>query len=257
MVITRTGGYLRVSTEPAPDATRQLEREGWALLPGVLGPEEVAALRKDVDRVFDEWPPDERVPGRPPSHWGPFRYEMLNRSAEAQRAVAHPAILAVIEPLLGVDCHVIANTAWRQPPEESDHGGRFWHIDAGPHVPRPPGVPWDERIPYPIFAVAAHILLMDCPREAGPTAVLPGSHRSGQAPPGRERQKPDLTWEGNSILSLVGQAGDVILFVSDVWHRRMPTVVNGGHDGGNLVVRYLVEQPIAAEDEPISFAHRM
>ena len=223
MVITRTRGYLRISTDPAPDATGQLESDGWAILPGVLTPEDVVTLRADIDRVYDEWPPDERVPGRPASHWEPFRYEMLNRSAEAQRAVAHPAVLEVIEPLLGADCHIIANTAWRQPPEESDHGGRFWHIDAGPHIPRPAGVAWDERIPYPIFALAAHFLLMDCPREAGPTAVIPGSHRSGQPPPGRDREDPELTWEGNGPEWLVGRAGDVVLFVSDVWHRRMPS----------------------------------
>ena len=44
-----------------------------------------------------------------------FRYAMLNRSAAAQRVVAHPRLLSVIEPLLGEDCHVIANTAWRNP----------------------------------------------------------------------------------------------------------------------------------------------
>ena len=46
---------------------------------------------------------------------------------------------------------MIANTAWRNPPEFT---GGPWHCDAGPHVPRPEGVPWDDRIPYPVFAVA-------------------------------------------------------------------------------------------------------
>ena len=100
---------------------------------------------------------------------------MLNRSAACQAAVAHPRILAVIEPLLGDDCHVIANTAWRNPP---DFTGGPWHCDAGPHVPRPEGVPWDDRIPYPIFAIATHVMLQDCTRADGPTAVVPGSHRS-------------------------------------------------------------------------------
>jgi hypothetical protein len=222
-MISRTGGYLRISSEPAPEASAQLERDGWAILPGVLGPEEVASLRKDLDRVFDEYPPDERVPGRPASHWAPFRYEMLNRSAEAQRVVGHPAVLEVLEPLLAGDCHVIANTAWRQPPEENSHGGRFWHIDSGPHIPRPAGVEWDERIPYPIFAVAAHFLLVDCPTSAGPTAVIPGSHKSGQAPPRHGRDDPELRRDGREPVWLEASAGDVVLFVSDVWHRRMPS----------------------------------
>lgn len=223
-MITRAGGYLRIRSGEAPDAAGQLEQEGHCRIPNVFDDAAVKELRTDIDGVFDAFPPDERVPGRPASHWAPFRYEMLNRSAACQRAVAHPAILEVIEPLLGEDCHIIANTAWRQPPEESDHGGRFWHIDSGPHVPRSAGVPWDDRIPYPVFAIGAHILLEDCPIEAGPTGVLPGSHRSGQAPP-RDRMTDDnLEWDGRRALPLTGAAGDVALFVSDVWHRRLPSL---------------------------------
>ena len=223
-VITRTGGYLRIRTGPAPEPALALQEQGCAVLPGVFDSAAVEQLRADIDRVFDEVPPDERVPGRPASHWAPFRYEMLNRSEACQRAIGHPALLEVLEPLLGEDFHVIANTAWRQPPEESDHGGRFWHIDSGPHIPRPPGVPWDERIPYPIFAVAAHLLLEDCPMEAGPTGVLAGSHRSGQPPPRDRRDDEDLEWEGRRAVALTGSAGDVALFVSDVWHRRLPSL---------------------------------
>jgi hypothetical protein len=117
---------------------------------------------------------------------------------------------------------VIANTAWRQPPEENTHGGQVWHIDSGPHVPRPAGVPWDERIPYPVFAVATHLMLQDCPLEAGPTGVIPRSHTSGQSPPLDRMTDPDLEWEGTRALPLTASAGDVLLFVSDIWHRRLP-----------------------------------
>ncbi|HKH88657.1 MAG TPA: phytanoyl-CoA dioxygenase family protein, partial [Acidimicrobiales bacterium] len=193
-MITRSR-YLSLRTEPVPPASIELEEHGFAVLPGVFSPGQVAALRADIDRVFDEFPPDVRGERQPAEHWLPFRYEMLNRSEACQRAVADPAILQVIEPLLGEDCHVIANTAWRQPPAESSHGGRFWHIDSGPHIPRPAGVPWDFRIPYPIFAIAAHIMLQDCPLEAGPTAVIPGSHTSGQFPPLDRLSDDELTWD--------------------------------------------------------------
>jgi len=153
-----------------------------------------------------------------------FRYEMLNRSAVAQSAVVLPAILEVIEPLLGEDCHVIANTCWRNPPRPANqHGGGFWHIDAGPHVPRAPGIPWDDRIPYPVFAIGVHLYLRDCPAACGPTGVIPGSHRSGQPPPADRLEDPGLAWEGRAAVLLEARAGDAALFVSDVWHRRMPT----------------------------------
>jgi ectoine hydroxylase-related dioxygenase (phytanoyl-CoA dioxygenase family) len=225
-MLTRRTGYLTVRDEAdadIPAASHELQREGFTVLPQVFTPTEVGALAAEISAVFDTVDPDVRSARVAEGHFEPFRYEMLNRSALAQEAIAHPAILSVIEPLLGEDCHVIANTAWRQPPDDNRHGGRFWHLDAGPHIPRPAGVVWDERIPYPIFAVACHIFLIDCPIESGPTGVIPGSHTSGQAPP-RDRLGDDtLTWNGVGPVPIVARAGDVSLFVSDAWHRRLPS----------------------------------
>lgn len=221
-MITRRTGYLTLSDRPAPDAAEHLQREGYVALRGVFDAGEVKALIDDVDRVFDDVAPDERTPGKPDGHWEPFRYEMLNRSAVVQQAIANRAILDVIEPLLGEDCHVIANTAWRQPGGTSTHGGQLWHIDSGPHVPRPDGIAWDDRIPYPVFAVATHLMLQDCPLAAGPTGVIPRSHTSGQPPPLDRMSDGDLEWNGTRVLPLTASAGDVLLFVSDIWHRRLP-----------------------------------
>ena len=223
-VLSRQTGYL-VTTEPtaSPDASRQLQGEGWALVPGVLSAAEVAALATEIDGVFEALGPDNRAMTADEAHYLPFRYEMLNRSPLSQVAIARREILDVVEPLLGEDCHVIANTAWRQGAGEvSHHGGLNWHMDAGPHVPRPPGISWDQRIPYPIFAVACHIFLQDCPIECGPTGVIPRSHMSGQAPPKDRRLDDSLNYEGVGVLPILAAAGDVALFVSDVWHRRMP-----------------------------------
>ena len=232
-MISRRSGYLRLREDERPAESEQIERDGYALLEAVFPPEDVKELAADIDRVFAEYPPDVRTGGYDDNQWEPFRYEMLNRSERCQRAVGHPRILEVIEPLLGEDCHVIANTAWRQPPNESDHGGRFWHIDSGPHVPRPKGVPWDDRIPYPIFAVASHFFLVDCPLPAGPTGVVPGSHRSGQPPP-RDVGEDGPTCEGRGVVPLVARAGDVALFASDVWHRRLPS---GAGDPGRFFLQ--------------------
>ena len=153
-----------------------------------------------------------------------FRYAMLNRSPAAQRAVANPKLLAVIEPLLGEDCHIIANTAWRNPAgHPGSHGGQNWHIDAGPHVPLPEGTRWPKEIPHPVFAIGVHIYLQDCALEDGPTGVIPGSHLSGRPPPPRRLLDDDLDYEGQGVVPLITRAGDAGLFVSDVWHRRMPT----------------------------------
>ncbi len=228
-MITRTsltrGGNLTLYDGPAPQATLDLQTEGFAAVRGAFDDAEQDQLRAELGELFDSTPPDIRLPGASAVDYQDFRYEMLNRSAAAQRAVAQPAILQVIEPLLGEDCHVVSNTAWRNQPQREKAPfdvGNPWHTDAGPHVPRPAGVPWDDRTPYPIFMIGCHILLQDCLSRSGPTGFVPRSHTSGQRAP-----EPDtdgnVCYEGRAPVTVEGRAGDVVFFVSDIWHRRMPT----------------------------------
>ena len=220
-MISRRHGNLILRSGPTPEAASQLEREGYAHLEGVLDAAATVALRDEIAAIYAA-----SVPDRERDTFDEWRYAMFNRSPLAQKAVAERAILDVIEPLLGEDCHIIANTAWRNPP---GHGGGRWHMDAGPHVPRPEGVPWPDAIPYPVFAVGMHLYLTDCPMEAGPTAVIPGSHRSGRLPPrDADQQDMALSFEGRGPVVLAARAGDAILFASDVWHRGTPAAPGHG-----------------------------
>ena len=227
-MITRVLKNLGVYTGDAPPASVELERDGCAVIHSVFSAAETEELRSEIDAVFEATAPE-----RSRTDSAEFRYEMLNRSAACQRAVGHPQILEVIEPLLGDDCHVIANTAWRNPPEFS---GGPWHCDAGPHVPRPEGVDWDDRIPYPVFAIGAHLYLRDCEVADGPTAVVPSSHRSGRLAPFDRLLDADLTYDGRPPVVLTARAGDVALFVSDCWHRGLPA--DGGAGRYFLQVHY-------------------
>jgi hypothetical protein len=252
-MLTRSSGFLRIRSDAVPESSERLQSDGYVVLGSVFSEEETAALRADVERVFNEYPPDDR--GDPPEQSSPFRYEMLNRSALVQDAIGHPRILETIEPLLGEDCHVIANTAWWQRPGENDHLGRYWHIDAGPHIPRSAGIPWDDRIPYPVFAIAAHLYLQDCPIEAGPTGLIPGSHTSGQAPPMSRVADDDLEWNGNRATPLVAEAGDVALFVSDIWHRRLTP--RAGDPGRMFVQCHYARRDIAQRLRPTSSVNHL
>src|SRR5689334_12897125 len=227
-MLQRIGGNLRVRKMPAPAVSEHLEREGYAHIRGVLTPEEIAALHAEITEVFATSGIDRERDAK-----DEFRYGMLNRSALSQKAIASRAILDAIEPLLGEDCHVIANTAWRNAP---GHQGGAWHCDAGPHIPRPENAPWPDAIPYPVFAIGVHIFLEDCPMEAGPTAVLPTSHRSGRLPPRDRLDDMALTFENKSAVLLPARAGDAILFVSDAWHRG--TAARPGYGRFFLQVHY-------------------
>jgi ectoine hydroxylase-related dioxygenase (phytanoyl-CoA dioxygenase family) len=175
------------------------------------------------------------------AHFSLLGKDGVQRSIHASRVLdmermnlsVGPISIEVIEPLLGNDCHVIANTLWRNGP---DFEGGPWHCDAGPHVPRPADVPWDDRIPYPVFAIGVHIMLRDCAIADGPTAVLAGSHRSGRPVPASQRFDPELTYDGRTAVVLEASAGDVAMFVSDVWHHGTPA--NGGSGRLFLQVHY-------------------
>ena len=227
-MLSRKSGYLLPLETSVPTASRQLEEQGFAVLQNVLDDAQCSALAEEIGEVYREYPRDNRGAAvRSDEVDEEFRYEMFNRSALCQKLAAHPTILETIEPLLGEDCHVIANTCWRNPATYDSnrgpgHGGGFWHIDAGPHVPRTGDQPWPDNIPYPVFAIGTHIYLQDCPLECGPTGVIAGSHTSGRPPPRERYDDVDLTWQGEGVTPLIARAGDVALFVSDVWHRRLP-----------------------------------
>lgn len=178
----------------------------------------IGALRNEILGIYESQSPD----GRAYFNDDHFRYEMFNKSARAQRIAGRREILDVIEPLLGEDCHIIANTCWKNPPSAADRYGGEWHLDGGPHVPRPDGISWPEKIPYPVFAIGCHIFLEDCPLACGPTGVIPGSHKSGRPPPYRQRRNESLTWKKVGVKALTARVGDVLLFSSDIWHRRLP-----------------------------------
>ncbi|HIF97588.1 MAG TPA: hypothetical protein EYQ54_11270 [Myxococcales bacterium] len=250
-MLRRIGGYLYPRKEPSPRESRLLERKGYAVIREAFSPRAIGPLRSEILEIYASQPAD----GRAQMNDDYFRYEMFNKSPRAQKMVARREILDVIEPLLGEDCHIIANTCWRNPADAESRRGGAWHIDAGPHVPRPKGAKWPAKIPYPIFAIGCHIFLEDCPLECGPTGVIPTSHKSGRPPPVRRVMEDSLKCDGMGVKALSAKAGDVALFVSDVWHRRLPT---GPGDTGRFFLQvHYARRDIAQRIKPTQAVHHI
>jgi ectoine hydroxylase-related dioxygenase (phytanoyl-CoA dioxygenase family) len=250
-MLRRIGGYLYPRKEPSPRESRLLEREGYAVIREAFSSRAIGPLRSEILEIYASQPAD----GRAQTNDDYFRYEMFNKSPRAQKMVARREILAVIEPLLGEDCHIIANTCWRNPAAAESRRGGAWHIDAGPHVPRPKGAKWPAKIPYPIFAIGCHIFLEDCPLACGPTGVIPRSHKSGRPPPVRRVMEDSLKCDGMGVKALVAKAGDVALFVSDVWHRRLPT--RPGDAGRFFLQVHYARRDIAQRIKPTQAVHHI
>ena len=176
--------YLTIRETPVPKESKELEEQGYTIVRKAFNAKELKALRTEINQVYDERQPDSRMRDKPdtntPHH---FRYEMFNHSPLCQTIAGRREILDVIEPLLGEDCHIIANICWRNPPGEMELNGGKWHLDGGPHIPLRSDQVWPENLPHPVFAIGAHIFLTNCPRKCGPTGVIPGSHKSGTHPP--------------------------------------------------------------------------
>lgn len=103
-----------------PDESASIERDGYAVIRGAFNARQLSPIRKEIEAVYGTNDGD----GRAMWQDSDFRYEMFNRSPRAQKLVGRREILDVIEPLLGEDCHIIANTCWRNPANtEHVHGG--------------------------------------------------------------------------------------------------------------------------------------
>jgi ectoine hydroxylase-related dioxygenase (phytanoyl-CoA dioxygenase family) len=85
----------------------------------------------------------------------------------------------------------------------------------------------DPRVKIPIFITTAHYYLNDMYEELGPTKFVPGSHFSGCSPNGATE------WNNRGEESILCNAGDVVLFRSEVWHR--------GSANTSDEVRYLMQ----------------
>ena len=223
-MIHKIGHLNRPFLGEPPHGSRRLEEDGHFLARGVLTPEKVGALRSEIESVYRDFEPDWRPGSGSREHAEMFRYELFNRSPMSQKVLGCRSILDVLEPLLGGDCHLVSCTSWRNPAgSKSAPRGQQWHVDGGPYVARASSQPWPSNIPYPIFVVTAQIYLQSVTIDDGPTAVLPGSHKSGQLPPVAREWDVDLEYEGRPGEVHLANAGDVTFFVSDAWHRRMPT----------------------------------
>jgi ectoine hydroxylase-related dioxygenase (phytanoyl-CoA dioxygenase family) len=106
-----------------------------------------------------------------------------------------------------------------------------------------------------VFVIAAHLYLWDCPIEAGPTGVIPRSHMSGLAPPMKRLADDNLECNGQGAVPIVASAGDVALFVSDIWHRRLPP--RSGDPGRMFVQCHYGRRDIAQRIRPTSSVNHL
>lgn len=206
-----------------------LARDGCALVRAALTPALAAGAHAAVDRLA-------------PLHWDETgareRYKnVFNRDPFWLALLDRPGIIDLAEALLGRDCHIIGQTAWRTHP---GFASEPLHCDYLPF--EAPERLFDAGLAVPPFIVTVHFFLCDIDAALAPTCVIPGSHRAGRAPRAGEGD-----WRGRAPEPVLCHAGDALVFRSDLWHR-------GGDNATTDRMRRLVQVHYARREMAQHFA---
>src|SRR5215831_10359847 len=183
---------------PDPEAERHahtIQREGFAVVEGVLSPPQVAAMRAALEPYLEG-----RLFGR--NDFEGFCtervYALLAKDPALALMVEHPRLLAIVDRLLRPSYLLSAFLAINVHPGETAQG---WHFDdGGCRVP----------LPRPMHGVSAIWALDDFTAENGATQVIPRSHLWGEDAPA-----PD----GQDAVSICMPAGSVLVLAGTLQHR--------------------------------------
>jgi hypothetical protein len=166
------------------DFVGAVQRDGYAIRPGVVDAGRVTALLEALERVRAGIAMQERG--------GPYAIRNLLEVVPETRGLAElPALRALVEPILGPQAFVargllfdkIPSANWKVP----------WHQDRTiavcGRIEVPGFGPWSRKAgtlhvqpPVTILEqmLSLRVHLDDCDAENGPVLVLPGSHRQGR-----------------------------------------------------------------------------
>ena len=188
---------------PTQTASRlkALHRDGFVLLPSVLNAAQIATLRAAIDNLK-------------PQHWdysGLLEHYkcVFNRDPLWLPFLDLSGVIELAEAALGEDCHIIGQTAWRCHP---GFIGAALHLDYLA-MALPQSLLADPAFELPMQICTAHLYLDTIDADLSPTRVIPGSHRAGRPPAAGENE-----WQGQPAQPVLCEAGDVLMFRSELWH---------------------------------------
>ena len=184
-----------MTERPTDDAILEvLERDGYAIVPGVLSPAVVAQLRRDLEIA---------IATETAYHRGTdyVDYGMVLVCCTHARSfvdvLADDGVMRIIERVLSPGCIVYAYTSSSMPPSGSNYSRRI-------HVDSPRLIPGYET------NAGAMMLLDDFTAENGATWVLPGSQHLREAP-------SEAHFVANAR-RVIAPAGSVVYLNPRLWH---------------------------------------
>ena len=177
---------------------RQLDEQGYLLLPGVMDAGLLARARRRIDELFDE------EGGAAGSE---FKQEpgarrlanLVNKGRLFEEIIVTPAVLECMAQVLGPRFKLSSlNARSTDPHSEADQP---LHADSG-------ALPDDSGY----WVCNSVWLLDDFTPENGATRMVPGSHRWKRLPP------PEMYEPHPEQQLVLGKAGDVVVMNAHMWH---------------------------------------
>jgi ectoine hydroxylase-related dioxygenase (phytanoyl-CoA dioxygenase family) len=196
---------MQTTVERYAQELEQFHRDGYVLFKNVLDPAQVAAVKEGIRQAFEGKGPESMLQG-----------PMFEKGEIFESLIDYPGIIDFIEAVLGPDCQLSSMNGMRTIRENAVSK---WHVDEALFFPLPDGVELDPRIQMPVYLTNALYYLDDVTEELGPTQVVPGSHRAGKHLAFTEEIG---LYKGQGPISVLANAGDCLVFNSQLWHRGAP-----------------------------------
>lgn len=207
-------------------AVREFHQQGFAVLRSVLHPDHARDLRELIEQRFQD-PATHESTDLDLLRGGVSLMRMFEYHQAFRDLLALKPVISLVEQILGVDCHVIAQNALRTP---TGKGIVNWHIDDAlffPFLAHLHPIP-QEAGALSCYSLNVMLALSDIDAEKfGATQVVARSHLTGREPDYTPTLPP-----GTTPTSLLAQTGDVYLINSQTWHR--------GAQNQTTRVRYLL-----------------
>jgi len=177
-------------------AKRQLEEQGYLVLPGFISDAEVVRFRTRVEELYEEEGP--RCGSEFKQEPGARRLaNAVNKGEIFEKVIETPEVLECVEAVLGPDFKLSSLNVRSANP--NSNSGQPLHVDSG-ELP-------DERG----NAVCNSVWMLDDFTERnGALRIVPGSHRWGRLPLPGEKVESEML--------VTGKAGTVVVMNAHMWH---------------------------------------
>jgi len=178
------------------ETSRRLRDDGFAIFPGLISEEEVAAYRQRVEELFAL--EGERSGSEFKLEPGTRRLaNCVDKGEIFEKAIQNPVVLESVQAVLGADFKLSSFNVRSANPQSNC--GQPLHADSGAIA--------DEKGYWVCNSVW---MLDDFTESNGALRVVPGSHRWGKLP------EPGASVPGEMLVT--GKAGTVVVMNAHMWH---------------------------------------